>query len=429
MHKLLKTIWTWMALAVLGGVCLPSVAWPANADIAIYREVTGAEDEDNQTIHDEAFDTTVRQDGEFTKGGSDILVDLATGGHYYAWYTLHFIATSGTDRTEHVGHLDLAGTDLEAGYGSGYKRGAEGVDEVYISGGAIIQANAGDDIKVEAQNTSAVTTNNLQRRANLNGLMLLKLDDDWDYLRLHETTGGTNYNSATFTGFTWDTQDEVDAGSFSHTGGNANVTLEQAGHYLVTYTIHLNTGTTSQRIEMTSRLQINGTTQEHCYSGTYIRGNNNAHGTNDGVIAGTCIVNNATGGNDLVVQIARTGPATTTINDVGDQSGLTIVKLPDDADYIRIHESGGGQSVDVTDSPVTYDTNDEVDAAFTHSTSTNTDDITINSAGDYLLTGCTRSGRASGTNRYAVLHEWRVNSTKRQYGGFGWYNRGDQGTD
>ncbi|MCA9402351.1 MAG: hypothetical protein KC897_01105 [Candidatus Omnitrophica bacterium] len=436
MSRLLKTIGLLLLMLAAGFVYPQSDIAAGNGELAVYREATGGEDEDSTTVHNEDFDTTVAEDGEFTLQTGGTLVNMETGGHYFVWYGLHFQTNANLAnlRTEHIAHLDLQGTDLEIGYGQGYSRTAQtGEDEIYISGGGIINAAAGDDLKVEVQNTSSSTTQDVTRRANLNSLMLLKLDDDWDYIRLHESTGGTNYDQGqnTYTTYTWDTVDEYDTGSFTYTTGTGTLTLDTAGHYLVTHTIRLNTGASATRVQMNSRITVGGTVQEHCYSGTYIRGDANSNSANDGSIAGACIIETTSANQDLVIQLARTGLGSATTSDVGDQSAIAIVKLPDDADYIRVHESGGGQTVDDTDGPILWDTTDEEDAAsFAHSGTMNADDITVQQDADYLFTSCLFASRGvsgDGT-RSLYLNQWRVDGTTQSYGAHGAYNRGDQAT-
>ena len=428
MKRFNKTIWITILLALFGGLLYQTHTIADVGDIGVYRDAEGGADEDNQTYHDEGFDTVVHEDNEFTSTGT--LITLDSGGHYFVWYALNFRVASGggSDRTVHLSRMDVEGTISRGGYGQGYTRAAGSELEAYLSGGSIIEASAGDDLHIEARNASNNVGESLETRANLNGVSVLKLDDDWDYLRIYEQGGGTNYNNGAMTDYTWDRIDEMDTGSFDFTAHTSNVTLKKAGHYLVTYGIRLLRASNSIRMQMQSQVILDGVdVQEQCHSGTYIRGNLAGDIIVEGAISGVCIVE-VTAGQELEVQIQRGSTNVgTSITDVGGESGMTIVKLPDDADYVRIYDDDGTQGVNATDEPILWGANSEVDSAFTHSTVTNTDDITVNEDGHYLFTSCIHAGRVASTVRYPYIHQWRVDGTTIQYGNFGAYNRGDNG--
>ena len=63
----------------------PTTLFAYNADIAVYREATGTENEDSQSVHDEAWDTRVNEDTTefYLDDVADVLINLTTGGHYF----------------------------------------------------------------------------------------------------------------------------------------------------------------------------------------------------------------------------------------------------------------------------------------------------------------------------------------------------------
>ena len=402
----------------------------AAGDFAIYREAAGLELVDVASPTDQTWDTIVSEGAIFNlddTGGSPTysLVNLSDAGHYFVMYNIGLETDAGTNRSEIQGWLNLAGTSLAYGRSSCYIRRSGGADECWISGSAIINAAAGDDIKVSAQRTDNNSAT-VRRRANNSGFMLLKLNDNWNYARLKDATGGQAFNSTTFSTVSWDTNDELDAG-FSRTGGD--ITLSEAGHYLVTTNVMFRNSSGSARRNNEIRLTLDGYEIPGTRTSAYLRGSNS---TQDHAAVWTGIIEATTTNQTLNIQAACEGEACGGVTNVGNQTALAIVKIPDSAEYISLTETVGGQLVDGTNDPVLWDKNKEVDSAsFSHSTTTNSSRININKNGNYLFFSSFYSNRSppTGTERLYPHWEWQKNgSTKYQYGSFGKYNRGDQST-
>ncbi|RLJ07139.1 MAG: hypothetical protein DRP16_04040, partial [Candidatus Aenigmatarchaeota archaeon] len=396
------------------------LAWAADGDKAIYREATGLEDI-TTTVTDLSWDTTVTQDSEFSLDGSKISVDLSSGGHYLVLYNVALESSGGTYRSEIQTWLNLSGTNLSYGRASGYIRRSGGTDETWPFGVAVIYASAGADLKVQAQRTDDNSAT-VRRRANESGLMLIKLPDSWDYARIKETGGGQTFTSSSWTAFSWDTNEELDTDSFSHSGDTANITLKTAGHYLVTVNIHMQTSSTN-RTNAEMRLTLDGSEIPGTRTTAYLRGLNS---TNDHNVVYAGIIETSSANQVLNVECRREAGAT--ITTIGGNCGITIVKLPDYADYIRLTKTVN-QAVDGTDDPITWNSEQEKDTnSFSHSTSTNSERITVQQAGDYLFLSSFYAYSSSSANVRLYPHwQWRKNGSKFSYGSSGKYNRGRNG--
>ncbi len=441
MHALLPTI-TQMSrthrrlVGVLALVCLVlgSVALfffltretrAAIGDIAIYREVTGTDDAIGTTAANITWDTTVREAGLYSIDVGRTDVTLSEQGHYLVMYNIGAETSGGSGRSEVQGYLNLAGTDQAYGRGSCYIRRANGQNECFLSGAAIIETSGTNQaLRVVGQRTDSNSAT-VRRMAGKSGYMLLRLDDAWDYLRVREAGGGQAFNSATFATVDWDNNDELDTGTFSRSGGD--ITLARAGHYLVTANVMFRNSGTGQR-NQAIRITLDGYeipgTRTTAYSG-------GTSSTLDHSAVWMGIIVATTTNQVLRLQGACSGETCSRMTNVGGQTAMTIARLPETAEYLRLTELGGGQAVDGTDDPILWDTQSEVDTAFSHSTTSNTSRVTFNTDDDYLFFGSffsDRTGTAATTEQYPHW-EWRTNvGGKATYGSFGSYNRGDSGT-
>jgi hypothetical protein len=399
------------------------IAGDAVGDIAIYREATGTE-VIGTALSNQTFDTTVSQGSGFSIAAGRDAVTLTDGGHYLVSYNLGLATLAGTNRSEINALIDVNGTNIAYGRSSCYIRRTGGVNNCWLSGSAIIEASAGNTVTIEAQRTDSNTAT-VQRRANESGLTIVKLDDSWDYARVQEAGGGQTFNAAGYATVSLDTNDELDTGTFSRTDGD--ITLADAGHYLVTTNqMHRNSNATGTRNNAT-RLTLDGTEIVGTRTTAYTIGTNSAQ---DSVAGFSGIIETSAANQVLRLQGACDGETCNSITNVGGQTGITIVKLPDNADYVRLYEVGGGQVVDTT-AALTWDTQQEVDAAsFTHSTVTNSERVIAEQDGNYLFfTSFYASRPASVSTAQLQPHvQFRDTGTTQQYGSTAAYNMGDNGT-
>ena len=212
-----------------------------------------------------------------------------------------------------------------------------------------------------------------------------------DVLVRRLSAGGNSYNSTAFTDVNYSTTVYSDG---IYGGSGTAISCSEAGHYLVAYQWASQDDNGSNRSETRGRIVVNNSDAFYGDSSGYIR---RTGGVNAWVQAATTILN-LSASDTVGVEIARTD-ANTGGGDTMDQaglSGISIVKLPDTAEFFRARRttnatlnSVAGQSPPVSPSSfnfssIGFTTQDEADAAYTHSTSTNSDQIQLD-AGTYIV--------------------------------------------
>lgn len=428
MLVLLTVIVTMVGLLGVAGYFALNKTTAAGGDFAVYRQAT-ATSSITTTPTDLQFDQTVNEGTGFSIDGGDTNVTLSEAGHYLVMYNVGYTTNStANQRSEIQAYIDLNGIDLEYGRSSCYLRRNGGAFDCWLAGAAIVEATTTDlEIKVESVRTDNVGAD-VETRANEAGFMIVRLDDNWDYARIQDSTGGQTVNSATYADINLDQNDELDAGTFSRSG--SDITLADAGHYLVTSNVMFQNSTGNSRRTNATRLTLNGYELPGTRVNAYIRGSN----SNQDFTASYVGVIEATTTNQILnLEAACDSVTCGNITTVGGQVGITIAKLPDTAQFVRLTENDttSERTLDGTNDPITWDNQDEVDSSFTHDTGSNASRITVQTDGDYLFFSSFYSDRiisGSDGNRLYPHWEWRVNGTIQQYGSFGRFNRGDQST-
>ena len=207
-----------------------------------------------------------------------------------------------------------------------------------------------------------------------------------------EDTGQESITTSGITGGAapWDTTIQEDS-IFTLDGTTKSVDCDEDGHYLVIYNIAYEIPSpapaTPTRAQVASTITINGSGTSYGRSGGYYRGV--AQVGQEGGLHGASIVD-LSAGDDLAVVAARIDTAGTNGNirrkdNKDNGSRLTIVKLNDDWDYLGIRNTAILAASSTTFADYTWNTNDEVDGAYTHSTSTNTQNVTIEEDGLYMV--------------------------------------------
>lgn len=405
-------------------------------DFAIFRESAGTDSISSTTVTDMKWDTTVQSNSNITLQGNNYDIDLGESGHYLALYN---IATeegtsTQTNRRNIETFLTLAGTELPYGRDTAYMRDSETLNTAYNAGAAIINATAGDDLSVK------VTRDDLNGDAGVNlmpdasGISILKLRDSWDYLRITRDSTTTNISGNTsFTDVLWTHEDEVDTGSFGFTATSSNITLSggDGKHFLVTANVHLfmdATSNTRQNYEM--RLTLDGAEIPGTRVTAYPRGNPNSNGIYNATLVYTGIIAKDAAGDQLLnVEYRRESSGSATTYIVGDRTALSIVALPDTAEFIRLTDDSGSQTTSLSRTAMNWNVQEEVDStAFSHSTTTNSSRIEIDAADDFLFFSTVYSTTTtSGQERQPHRIDWRKNgSSLVQYGIHDGYNRASQ---
>ncbi len=396
-------------------------------DVAIYRDATDTTNYNSTSATDVTWDTTVRED-TLTYSRTGDTVTLKQSGHYLVNWNLSG-NESGANRAKLEGFLNLDGTSSAYGRGWGYLRDTSTTTESYAQGATIIETTAGSvnlKLQVFRQDTNTASQGWV-RRTNLSGISLLKLDDSWSYARYRKTSG-TQYvdvMEATAVTLALTVTDEQDTG-FSRTGGT--ITLINSGHYLITYNIGIDSTGAAVRQNYVGAVFLEGTEVPGTRTTGYIR---ESDGDLEGGLSFTGIIV-ADANDDLEIKIwgdANDGDPTATV-DLG-TTAVALVKLPDDADYIRLSGTDGTQNLSTSESNISFNTEEEADPSFEYS-SGSPDEIKVLTGGDYLFTWSVfaRKPTADGTREHiwTKLAKKGTPDTIYQWALAGNYIRGSQGT-
>ena len=405
-----------------------------SGEIAIYREATGTDTigpNANPTsgflIHD--FDTNDREDaGSFSRTGADITLNRA--GHYLAIYNSRFDATVETNaeqRVEIQSYLTINGNELASGWSQGFIRRQQNQRETITSGMAIFEASASDVLNLRSFRTDTTTVGTVTRFPNATGLQLIKLDDvNMSFARVSRAANQTGPIDATFVKVAFDTDDEVGDG-FSHAAGD--LTIADAGKYLVIANSYIQGA--NNRTALVQRLNLDGTPVPNSTTTVYTRGNNQS--TQDGAAAIGMILE--TTAPNQVLSVEGSLDVNNAVSYVGGRCALTVIKLPSaaagtspaDPDYIRIRHTAAQNINTAADTALIFNTQDELDPAFSHTTATS--DVTVNVDGDYLFLSSVFDA-TDDVARGFYAQGWSVNaSAKSPLGQSGRYSRSTGGAD
>jgi len=379
-------------------------------------------------VYTNVFSTAVRSPINGYALNDDGAGIVMSAGRHLVLYNTRINNVGGGSRVNSIANLSLTsgGTteDLAYGLSHGYIRYANGADESILSGGAVIEAGGGDILRLVTRRTDTNTGRLSVPPAGQTAIQLLKLDDDLDTLRLSRSN---NVSAAlnTYSNVTYNQIDEASFGATVFTNGSGSVTLNDDGHFLVlanTTVDRAGLSTNGTRISFTQRLLLDGTEVTGSKTTTYIRGEVDADGCLDGVAAIGMIVE-AVGRPALQVQLKQEGTQVADID--GARTGLTIVKLPDTARFIKLEDTRGQDLNQATNTPVTFDTqNGTPDAVFFHDAASTSSVVTVNRDGRYLFLGAFYCDQDT-VDRQSVHQQWTVNGALTGYGQSSRYSRND----
>lgn len=185
-----------------------------------------------------------------------------------------------------------------------------------------------------------------------------------DIAIFRESTGTETVASTTnpVTNVTWDTTVESNS-NITLQSDDSSIDLADGGKYLVMYNVFGEQGTSTagtNRRALKSWLTLGGVDLAYGRSGGYIR---DGDGDLDAYPAGAAIIN-ASPGDDLQVHVQRddTNPDAG-VNIKPGTNGVSIVKLKDSWDYIRLRKTATSTDIsgNTTFTDVTWDTSDETD--------------------------------------------------------------------
>lgn len=307
---------------------LTPTAGAAVGDMAIYTHTSQNDNvvDPSPATYDLPWNTTVQEDSGYSLSGANV---TAEAGHHLV---LHSAFYYGGQRRAVQQQILVNGSAIPAGWGYGHTRGTAGADEAIPSAGAIVELTSVGTISVRAFRTDTDGTDDVDRYANASGLQLLRLPDTWDYCRLSKGTDQTGPSTTTYVPVTYDEDDELGTDSFGHTSGSADITLKQAGYYLVFVNTYTQMG--NNRVVLVQRLTLDGSPIDGSYSTAYFRDASiNQGSTTIGIIIKT------TSDNQVLNVEGRLSAALSSTYKA-DRTAVTIAKLPDTGEYIRLDDAG-----------------------------------------------------------------------------------------
>jgi hypothetical protein len=360
-------------------------------------------------------------DLEVASQGSSITYSAGTftlaAGKYLVMWSERFDSSEITDNTrvEIQGRLVIGGTESSIGAGQTYIRKLNDQQAAVISGAGIIDIASDDtSLLTRFRRTDTSIDATVARVVDWGGVTILTLDDTWNYGRYSlnaetATVGG----AAAFEDIVWSSTDEEETG-FSRSG--ADITITNAGRYLVTYSIPITTDTGADRTEYVSRMRLNNTTEiEGSRVSTYMR---ESQGTNDGVLSYIGIIDVGAGDVLSVEMLATDG--TITGDNMENGSSIQILQLPAGNETIIV-EATTGEMNPLTLTEFAWDTTPHIDASAFTDTSPTDSFIEVDVNDDYLFfaTHATDNGgaRTFSTGRFSV------NDTLSNYAAGGQFNR------
>ena len=363
-------------------------------------------------------------------------VTVEADGHYLFLCNQTFIQNTMTSYFSPHLLLSLNSTLLDCyGKASMFIHEGEAADSA-ISCATILDLTDGDTVEFRVCELST-STGDAKRGTDLSGWTVIKLDDTWAYFRASVTAGTddleVNDTDQTMGDITWTTTpDEKDSGYTHSTGTDPEeITLDAAGYYLVLASLcFFNTSASGQqRTCVVCDATINGTHVDGSYVSDYER--NYPDGSFDTGYINFAKIIKTTSANDVLKLRAMHVNSQTTSHAAITERGITIVKLPDDADYIRLRRETNMETNAADD--VDWDVQVEVDtASFGHSTGTNPERIDLNQSALCLFTFNAMSKfpdyAGSGDDYVSTGFAWKVDGTENQYGRGGTFNRAFTGS-
>lgn len=318
--------------------------------------------------------------------------------------------TTNNDRVEVQSRLVIAGTATTTGAGQTFIR-KNNTQQAGILGGASILDIPSDGTTLETQfNRTDTSGGAVTRTTGWGGVSILRLADDWDYARYSLASATTPPDG--FNELAWTTTAEEETG-FSRTG--ANITVADAGRYLVSYTVPIDTGGGTDRTEYVSKLQVDNADIEGTYVSTYIR---ESEGTEDGVLSYVGIVDIGAG-EVLDVKVDMID-GTITGHNMEAGSSIELLKLPSGNQTI-IAEATSGEMNPATVTEFAWDTTAFIDTgAFTMTAGTDSF-MEVDTDGDYLFFASQQT--TNGGVRTFPSARFSVNDVIEAHAAGGQYNR------
>jgi len=384
------------------------------------------------------YDTEVASSTNITRQSGNQAFRIQNSGRYLIIANTRFTYTPISNNQRHIvrTQIKIGGTVIPSVYGmaSGYGRDSGSADE----DGAVVVAyidhtvagTSADDITFHVQNFGYTSNPAADQTANQSGIQIIRMPDDSEYLKIKNTTafnfsGSLGYGTGdpTWNELGWTTQDvETDNSVIEWVSGN-DITLKSEGHYLVIYSVDASGSTPSNRAAATYRLKLNDTEISASRVVSYMR-DYSVDSSEESWVQWAGIINASS---SSVLNIDWASVTENAIYATMNEAAITVVKLPDTADYVRVRYDSNRAGE--TTGAYPFNQEDE-DTDGVHDNSTNNSRISGNSdSHDWLLFGSwfARNAVADGS-RVGEHFRWYRTGSEVQFGSGLSYHRGDQST-
>jgi hypothetical protein len=360
------------------------------------------------------------------------LIISSTGWDYEDVVSNIFVPRRHVVRT----NVKLGGSNLSSimGMSSGYGRTEADAEETHVITISYIDHtinnSSDDDITVEVQNFGNTASAEADQLSNASGLMIVRMPDDAAWTQVTRTTdtevaggGLTNSRAADslFTTVLFENRPvQTDSSVIEYSCFGLCIKLKESGHYLVLLQVQ-SIEDNDVRNALVTKLMLN---DSNINGGTMISSYHRAFQFDDAEQAWVSlgVIIEASANDQLSVDVVNDAQTTTEDPEIEELS-LTVIRLPDSADYVRIYNAAS-QAGELDEAfPMS---NEDEDDGNLHSISTNTDRINGTSAeDDWLFLAGWNTSVTSGDTTVTTEHlRWSRTEVIIQYGSGLSYTRG-----
>lgn len=399
----------------------------AIGDHIVYSLASGTETL-NLTESTISFDTVVNTPNADTFTTSSGVVTIQETGLYLI---INHLAvdrgTTGSNRTSGESFLHINNTLVSGAYTDGYLRRSSASDEFSDCAYGIYELTANDTVEVRKLRVNGAGSDgrvlgNVTTYATANtALSIVRLDNDQPCCILEGASGDTVSLTSAATAFpTFTTQTRLDTG-FSHTSGSGNITIADAGKYLVMYSNSWERTTdNATRTGVVDLLQLNGSAIGGTWDNNYIRGSQSGEQITRGNNSSATIIETTTS-NALLRLVSFREDGAITCNRLPLKSRICIYKLNDDAVTGRAELTGTQNMASTTEVTFGYDNEIWADTGISFASN----QFTCTNASNYLMLTAAHSD--TGVTRNEPWEWFQVNGSKVNYGTGSGYNRNSGG--
>tara|TARA_R110000824_G_scaffold3357_4_gene15874 strand:+ start:5277 stop:6665 length:1389 start_codon:yes stop_codon:yes gene_type:complete len=258
------------------------------------------------------LDATVEEDATFTRTG--VNVDMATNNLVLAVYSIKSTEVNPASRSEYQGRVTQGGTPVPGSYSQTYIRDVDNADWGGYSNVCLLDVTSGDDAALEV-----VSREHGGEDFLMNTMQLVELPAGAEAIIVEATTG--NFNTSA-TDFAWDTNPYIDAAAFTHSTGNTNLDVDNAGDYLAMASQAVLSYESVVRAVPSAHFRVNTTDNETAGAAAYNRGTGTA---GFAALATATLLTGLSANDSVYFRNDRLGTVSGSL--VNESGGISIVRL------------------------------------------------------------------------------------------------------